>query len=141
MGAGEQTLAASSAGASVPPTGALHSSTNAVSDNDTGDISSRGAMDQPGSVPSPFPVHSSPSTGCHLGSNGSVASDGRNGRNGSDGSDGSGAEFVIWGLTASILVRVACVVYGRRAPFGEFHPEAPNYPTVLADLAKRRLFL
>ncbi|CAI5518783.1 unnamed protein product [Closterium sp. Naga37s-1] len=49
-----------------------------------------------------------------------------------------GDHFTIWGLTAAILVRVSCVVFGRSAPFGEFHPDAPNYATVLADLAKRQ---
>ena len=138
-GAGDQILAATSAGTAAPATDVLRSSTNAVTGNDAG--SRGGAMDLPGAVPPPFPVLSSPSPGCQLGSGRSGGGGDSAGSGGGGGSAGARREFVIWGLTASILVRVACVVYGRRAPFGEFHPEAPNYPTVLADLAKRRLFL
>eukprot|EP00897_Mesotaenium_endlicherianum_P003523 jgi/Mesen1/3199/ME000185S02343 len=49
------------------------------------------------------------------------------------------SHFKVWGLTASILVRAASVVYDEEPAFKEFHPDAPDYGNVMADLAKRNL--
>ena len=53
----------------------------------------------------------------------------------------SNSNVRIWGLTAAILIRTASVVLGKSATFGEFHPAAPEYGTVLAELVKKRLLV
>ena len=47
----------------------------------------------------------------------------------------------IWGLTAAILIRTATVVLGKSATFGEFHPSAPEYRSVLAEVVRRKLLV
>lgn len=51
-----------------------------------------------------------------------------------------GQNFTIWGLTASILIRTARIVFGKEPDFLEFHPKVQSYDEILADFAKKDLF-
>jgi hypothetical protein len=50
-------------------------------------------------------------------------------------------QYTIWGLTASILVRVASIVFNRKPAFEEFHPTIPTYREILVEMLKRNLLV
>lgn len=50
-------------------------------------------------------------------------------------------QYNIWGLTASILIRIASIVFDREPAFTEFHPAITSYREILVEMLKRNLFV
>lgn len=45
-----------------------------------------------------------------------------------------GENFLVWGLTASILIRTASIIYGRKPEFVEFAPDFEKMVTAVRGL-------
>ena len=55
---------------------------------------------------------------------------------------GDGARrFTIWGLTASVLIRIARILFDRKPAFDEFHLTNTNYREILIEMLKRNLLV